>query len=101
MLLTSQRFAAFYPRLRTITLTSPPRAADGLVQPREEAEMNHLPATATRQGRRAQPLTPEQQLLADELHTRAQQLREGAAADGGLSIREAIDLAAVQMGLGR
>lgn len=42
-------------------------------------------------------LTAEQQLLADDLHVRALALR--AASDGELSIREAVDLAAVQLGL--
>lgn len=42
-------------------------------------------------------LTPEQQALADDLHVRALALR--AASDGELSIREAVDLAAIQLGL--
>jgi hypothetical protein len=42
-------------------------------------------------------LTPEQLALADDLHTRALALR--AASEEGLSIREAVDLAAVQLGL--
>jgi hypothetical protein len=42
-------------------------------------------------------LTPEQLALADDLHTRALALR--AASDGGLSIRGAVHLAAVQLGL--
>ncbi|MEV5944658.1 hypothetical protein [Streptomyces sp. NPDC051994] len=42
-------------------------------------------------------LTPEQLALADELHVRALALR--AASDGELSIREAVDLAAIQLGL--
>lgn len=42
-------------------------------------------------------LTAEQQALADDLHVRALALR--AASDGELSIREAVDLAAVQLGL--
>lgn len=46
---------------------------------------------------KARNLTPEQQLLADELHMRALSLR--TASDGGLSITEAVNLAAVQMGL--
>jgi hypothetical protein len=48
-----------------------------------------------RTGRRQ--LTPQQQVLAEDLHMRAAALR--AAADDGMSIREAIDLAAVQLGL--
>lgn len=42
-------------------------------------------------------LTPEQQALADDLHVRALALR--AASEEGLSIREAVELAAVQLGL--
>lgn len=42
-------------------------------------------------------LTAEQRALADDLHARALALR--AASDGGLSIREAVALAAVQLGL--
>jgi hypothetical protein len=44
-------------------------------------------------------LTPEQQLLAEALHARAESLRAGA--EDGLSFREAVDLAAVQMGMAR
>ncbi|MEV6547951.1 hypothetical protein AB0M57_04485 [Streptomyces sp. NPDC051597] len=47
--------------------------------------------------RRGRPvMTPEQQALAEDLHVRALALR--AASDGELSIREAVDLAAVQLG---
>jgi hypothetical protein len=42
-------------------------------------------------------LSPEQQALAEDLHVRALALR--AASEGGLSIREAVALAAVQLGL--
>ncbi|MDI5965789.1 hypothetical protein [Streptantibioticus silvisoli] len=42
-------------------------------------------------------LTAEQQVLADELHARAEALRAGS--EEGLSIREAVELAAVQLGL--
>lgn len=42
-------------------------------------------------------LTPEQLALADDLHTRALALR--AASEDGISIREAVALAAVQLGL--
>ncbi|MEU5900628.1 hypothetical protein [Streptomyces venezuelae] len=42
-------------------------------------------------------LNPAQLALADDLHTRALALR--AASDGDLSIREAVHLAAVQLGL--
>lgn len=42
-------------------------------------------------------LTPEQLALADDLHTRALALR--AASEDGISIREAVELAAVQLGL--
>jgi hypothetical protein len=46
---------------------------------------------------RVRDLTPEQLALADDLHTRALALR--AASEEGLSIREAVTLAAVQLGL--
>lgn len=46
---------------------------------------------------RLRDLTPEQLALADDLHTRALALR--AASEDGLSIREAVALAAVQLGL--
>ena len=42
-------------------------------------------------------LTPEQQALADDIHARALAIR--AASEDGLSIREAVALAAVQLGL--
>jgi hypothetical protein len=42
-------------------------------------------------------LTPEQQELAEDLHVRALSLR--AASEDGLSIREAVALAAVQLGI--
>lgn len=42
-------------------------------------------------------LTPAQRRLADELHIRAAALR--LASDGALSISEAVDLAAAQLGL--
>ena len=42
-------------------------------------------------------LRPEQQLLADQLHARAARIREES--EEGLSIAEAVDLAAVQLGL--
>lgn len=48
--------------------------------------------------RAARPLlTAEQQALADDLHVRALALR--VASDGERSIREAVDLAAIQLGL--
>jgi hypothetical protein len=46
---------------------------------------------------RSRDLTPEQLALADDLHTRALALR--AASEDGISIREAVNLAAVQLGL--
>jgi hypothetical protein len=47
-----------------------------------------------------QELTPEQRALAKELTLRANRLRDGVAAGGdSLSIREALNLAAVQMGV--
>lgn len=42
-------------------------------------------------------LTQEQQALADDLHVKALAMR--AASDGELSIREAVELAAHQLGL--
>lgn len=54
------------------------------------------PYTPTR-SRRA--LTPEQQALADRLQERAQRLM--ADAEDGLSIREAVEFAAVQLGIAR
>ncbi|MEU1787061.1 hypothetical protein ABZ553_14545 [Streptomyces sparsogenes] len=49
-------------------------------------------------GRKGRPkLTAEQQELADDLHVRALAIR--AASDGELSIRDAVRLAAVQLGL--
>lgn len=51
--------------------------------------------------RSARPmLTAEQQQIADQLTARAHQLRADAERDGdSLSIREAIDIAAIQLGL--
>lgn len=46
---------------------------------------------------RGRVLSPEQQEMADDLHVRALALR--AASDGELSIRDAVHLAAVQLGL--
>jgi hypothetical protein len=46
---------------------------------------------------RLRDLTPEQQALAEDLHVRALALR--AASEDGLSIREAVALAAVQLGM--
>lgn len=46
---------------------------------------------------RLRDLTPEQQELAEDLHVRALTLR--AASEEGISIREAVALAAVQLGL--
>jgi hypothetical protein len=48
-----------------------------------------------RQGR--PQLTDEQQVIADDLHVRALTIR--AASEDGLSIREAVELAAIQLGL--
>lgn len=50
-----------------------------------------------RRNGKARDLTPKQLELADELHMRAAAIR--LASDGELSIREAVDLAAVQLGL--
>lgn len=66
-------------------------AADDRWQPTRQAPAHR------RTGRHA--LTPEQLALAEDLHLRAAALR--AASEDGLSIREAIDLAAIQLGLER
>lgn len=50
-----------------------------------------------RSRRRRPRLTDEQQRLADDLHVRALAIR--AASDGEVSIRDAVHLAAVQLGL--
>ena len=51
-----------------------------------------------RRNRKGRPsLSPQQQEIADDLHVRALALR--AASDGELSIRDAVALAAVQLGL--
>jgi len=52
---------------------------------------------AHRKGAGPGALTPRQQALAEDLHMRAAALM--AAAEDGISIREAIELAAVQLGL--
>ncbi|MGW2223861.1 hypothetical protein [Streptomyces formicae] len=46
---------------------------------------------------RIRNLSPDKLALADDLHTRALALR--AASEDGLSIRDAVHLAAVQLGL--
>jgi hypothetical protein len=71
-----------------MTNTEPTTPADRWDPPRRE-----------RPHRRTGPggLTPAQLALADDLHTRALALR--AASEEGLSIREAVHLAAVQLGL--
>jgi DNA-binding MarR family transcriptional regulator len=58
--------------------------------------MHPDPYTPTR-NRRA--LTPEQQRLADRLQERAERLM--ADAEEGMSIREAVEFAAVQLGIAR
>jgi hypothetical protein len=64
-----------------------------------DTEAHRPPSRPERAHRRTGPggLTPEQLALADDLHTRALALR--AASEEGLSIREAVDLAAVQLGM--
>ena len=42
-------------------------------------------------------LTPEEQHLAEQIHRRAERLRAGS--EDGLSIRQAVELAAIQMGV--
>lgn len=55
---------------------------------------------AARRPRRGRLLNEGQRDLADRLHDRANRLREQAWADGdGLSVRDAVALAAVQLGL--
>ena len=56
-----------------------------------------IPAHRQEPGPGGSRLTPEQLALADDLHTRALALR--AASEDGISIREAVTLAAVQLGL--
>lgn len=56
-----------------------------------------VPAHRQEPGPGSNRLTPEQLALADDLHTRALALR--AASEDGISIREAVTLAAVQLGL--
>lgn len=58
-------------------------------------DTTRTPGFEPRPVRRA--LTPEQQHLADELQRRAQRLR--SISEDGLSIREAVELAAVQLGV--
>ena len=64
-----------------------------------DTEDQWQPSRPERPHRRTGPgcLTPEQLALADDLHTRALALR--AASEDGISIREAVALAAVQLGL--
>lgn len=59
--------------------------------------MTHEWHPGTRSRTRRLQLTTEQQELADDLHVRALAIR--AASDGELSIRDAVHLAAVQLGL--
>lgn len=50
--------------------------------------------------RKPRVLTSEQQAIADRLNTRATELRADAEADGGhLTIRQAVDVAAIELGL--
>lgn len=58
---------------------------------------DYMPEPGARSRKGRPHLTPEQQALAEDLLVRALALR--AASDGELSIREAIDLAAAQLGL--
>lgn len=64
-----------------------------------DTEPQWKPSRPDKLHRRTGPgaLTPEQLALADDLHTRALALR--AASEDGLSIRDAVALAAVQLGL--
>lgn len=59
--------------------------------------MGHTQSPEWAPRRRRRVLPPEQQALADELTARATALRDGS--DGELSVREAVALAAVQLGL--
>ncbi|MFI1928311.1 hypothetical protein [Streptomyces sp. NPDC020377] len=65
----------------------------------QDTEEHWPPTRPEKPHRRTGPgcLTPEQLALADDLHTRALALR--AASEDGISIREAVALAAVQLGL--
>lgn len=65
--------------------------------PEPEARTDDRWGPTRRPRGRLRDLTPEQLALADDLHTRALALR--AASEEGLSIREAVALAAVQLGL--
>mgnify|MGYP006951078138 CR=1 FL=1 len=88
---------------------STPEAAVGPVQPRDGTANDYpepadrwkptrrVPAHRQAPGPGGNRLTPAQLALADDLHTRALALR--AASEEGLSIREAVALAAVQLGL--
>lgn len=62
----------------------------------EENPHDHWGPTRRPRGR-LRDLTPEQLALADDLHTRALALR--AASEDGISIRDAVTLAAIQLGL--
>lgn len=59
--------------------------------------MTHEWHPGTRSRTRRPQMTAEQQELADDLHIRALAIR--AASEGELSIRDAVHLAAVQLGL--
>ncbi|OKI16547.1 hypothetical protein [Streptomyces sp. CB03911] len=59
--------------------------------------MDHIESPQAPTGPWRVDLTPEQAALAGRLQARAEQLRNASAA--GLSWRDAVDLAAVQMGV--
>ena len=90
---------------KPITPTAPRTAATGPTEAREgtpkaptEPADRWKPTRLTALHRRETGgLTPAQLALADDLHTRALALR--AASEEGLSIREAVNLAAFQLGL--
>jgi len=66
--------------------------------------MTHPEHSTPGQRPRWASLTDEQRAVAAELVARAEQLRDGATADPdspGLSLRDAVHLAAIQMGAAR
>lgn len=65
------------------------------IEPDDRWKPTRKVAAHRRTGRGA--LTPDELALADDLHVRALALR--AACEEGLSIREAVELAATQLGL--
>lgn len=80
------------------------RPSQATPRPRNEPKMTHPEDPTPDQRPRWATLTDEQRDLASELVARANRLRDDANADpdsDGLSLRDAIALAAVQMGVTR